>query len=337
MFKLIKPTDSLPERNVVIVIYAQPGTSKTSLSFTSENPLLLDFDEGLERCVGRKDAAKVEAWQDVLNMQSEGVFKNYKTLIIDTAGTCLDNFIAAHVIKLDYKNKKGTGGLSLSGYGDMKEVFAAFIRSLKGIDIILICHAQEKEAAGDRTIVRPKMTGGSYDVIMSIADMVGYMDVQQGKRVLNFNPTDINVGKNSAELPRLELPDYKHKDWPEYMARIIRAVKDRMTNMGEEQRAAAETFKALCEALAAMAKPEDFLAFSLSVTEQPEIYKAQLRKLLNERLKVVGLVYDKVKNVFAAPVAEDPKAIPADIQNEINNPTAAEKTTAATKKPAKAK
>lgn len=47
--KLFKSTDQLPMKNLLVVIYGQPGVGKTSLAFTAENPVLLDFDRGVER------------------------------------------------------------------------------------------------------------------------------------------------------------------------------------------------------------------------------------------------------------------------------------------------
>lgn len=312
--KLIKPSDPLPERNVVIVLYAQPGTSKTSLAFTSEAPILLDFDNGVERSVGRKDTIKIDSWNDVIELQAGNLFaeNGYKTVIIDTCGTCLDNYIAEYCMKMDFKNKKSGGGLSLAGYGALKDTFAPFVKSLKGMDVILIAHAQEKEASGDRTIVRPKMTGGSYDTIMGLADMVGYMDIQNGKRILNFNPTEMSVGKNSAELPRMELPGYDRKDWADYMANIIAKVKGKMYAHTEEQAAAAAQFDSLKKRISELVTPDDMQVFSEVVAEQPAVYMVQLKKILGDRMKVMGIIYDKTipgfvfaKKDAAGPVDQD--------------------------------
>lgn len=41
--------------NIITVIYAAPGIGKTSLAFTADKPLLLDFDKGAGEYVAKSD------------------------------------------------------------------------------------------------------------------------------------------------------------------------------------------------------------------------------------------------------------------------------------------
>ena len=43
---IIKKNDVVPERPVVMVLYGTPGTGKTSVASTAENPILVDCDRG---------------------------------------------------------------------------------------------------------------------------------------------------------------------------------------------------------------------------------------------------------------------------------------------------
>ncbi len=80
---IIKENEPLPEGPVVIGIYGEPGVSKTSISNTAKNPLLCDFDRGSRRSILRKATLVLTSWEGVVNEETSGSFKNYKTIIID--------------------------------------------------------------------------------------------------------------------------------------------------------------------------------------------------------------------------------------------------------------
>lgn len=62
---ILKKEESLPKRPVVIVVYGEPGIGKTSLFNTSDEPLLIDFDRGVDRSIMRQDTLLVNKWEDV--------------------------------------------------------------------------------------------------------------------------------------------------------------------------------------------------------------------------------------------------------------------------------
>lgn len=120
--KIVKSSDPLKVERLNVVVYAQPGVGKTSIAFTTSNPLLLDFDGGAYRAAHRKDSVQVSAWSDVTGITADDLAP-YSTVIVDTAGRALD-MLSADIIKRD--PKKGRGGvLSLQGYGALKAEFGA--------------------------------------------------------------------------------------------------------------------------------------------------------------------------------------------------------------------
>ena len=52
---IIRKNDVAPERPIIIVLYGTPGTGKTSVATTADNPLLIDTDRGYDRAVQRID------------------------------------------------------------------------------------------------------------------------------------------------------------------------------------------------------------------------------------------------------------------------------------------
>lgn len=239
-YQLVNEDESLPVNSLVVVLFGQPGMSKTSLSYTSEQPLLFDFDKGAHRAVGRKSTIVMESWEDCINVLSDIEKGNFpfipKTIITDTAGTMLDDFIAKYAVKQDFKNSKKGGELSLQGYGALKTISSQFFSRVKAlnIDLIFICHTEQFKD-GDEIKLRPKMTGGSYDILISKADMVGYMESKNNTRTLNFNPTDRHIGKNTAEIDVLTIPHYDDPEFQGYMASIIDRTKERISTKSEAQ------------------------------------------------------------------------------------------------------
>ena len=218
---IIKKSDVFPKRPVIIVIYGTPGVGKTSLFNTSKKPILLDCDRGADRSVNRQDTIVATNWKEVL--QDEGEIKNYDTLGIDTAKAVLDDFLMTHVVEQDYKMKAN----KLKAYGAIGDEFKLFVnkRRNEGIDIVVIAHAKE-EKDGDVIKLSPDVTGQSKDLLLRIADQVGFLTMVNNKRTLTFEPTDKTIGKNVAKLPTLEIPDENDPAFLTFMADIIEKVKE---------------------------------------------------------------------------------------------------------------
>ena len=112
MLTIVRASDPMPVEQLVVCVYAAPGLGKTSLGFTAEKPLLLDFDNGAYRAGNRKDTVKVGAWSDIEQM-TKGDFTPFKTLIVDTAGRALD-VLSLDIMQKNPKHGRGSGALSAS-------------------------------------------------------------------------------------------------------------------------------------------------------------------------------------------------------------------------------
>lgn len=238
-YQLIHTDEALTVENIVLLLFGDPGTGKSSLFFTAETPLCMDFDKGLQRAVGRKDSVRFSNWADALEfINSDELPKlGIKSLGIDTAGTMLDDYISGHILKMDVKGvDNGAGGLGLRGYGVMKDVAAKFFLRCKEhkIDVVFICHSK-KEDDGDVKKFFPQMTGGSYDIIMGKTDLCGYMQMQGESITLDFNPTDRHTGKNCAGFKKMVLPHFTDPAYTDFLAKVIEATKNHMRKQNEAQ------------------------------------------------------------------------------------------------------
>lgn len=290
---IIKKSDVFPKRPVIIVIYGTPGVGKTSLFNTSKNPILLDCDRGADRSVNRQDTIVATNWKEVL--QDEGEIKNYDTLGIDTAKSVLDDFLMTHVIEQDYKMKAN----KLKAYGAIGDEFKLFVnkRRNEGIDIVVIAHAKE-EKDGDVIRLSPDVTGQSKDLLLRIADQVGFLTLVNNKRTLTFEPTDKTIGKNVAKLPTLEIPDENDPAFLTFMADIIEKVKESIQKQSEAQKEALEKVRELTSAIETMETPEQAMEISGEIMNLTKMQQAGLRKMFSEKTKSIGIKYNPDTKTF---------------------------------------
>lgn len=290
---IIRKSDVTPERPVIIVLYGTPGSGKTSAATTAENPILIDTDRGYDRAVQRVDTLEARRWQDIDDEMD--TIKTYKTVIIDTAKSMLDDYLSTYAVEQNYKLKTN----SLKRFGQMADDFKLFVNALRngGSDIIFICHDKET-AEGDIIKHSPDCTGQSKDLLLRIADQVGYISKVNGKRVVTFEPTDTFVGKNVAQLPPTSIPDNTDSAFPDFMAGVIRKVKAAIMSKSDAQNKAMRQLTELREQLAAVMTEEEAAALVNACAELPEVLKLPFFKEMKEHLASKGFAYDNKTKLF---------------------------------------
>lgn len=297
---IFKKTDVVPERPVIIVLYGTPGSGKTSAAITASTPLLIDTDRGFDRAVQRVDTLTVSDWGEILASVPQMVA--YKTIVIDTAKACLDDYLSDFVVRANYKLQTNT----IKRFGEMAEQFKQFVNVLRrnGSDIIFICHDKEI-SEGDVVRHAPDCTGQSKDLLLRIADQVGYISVINRRRTISFEPTDKIVGKNVAQIDSTPIPDASSADYPTFMASIIRRVKDSIQSKTEAQRAANEKLANLREKLASVESEADAAMLLESCKELPAVMKKPFFLEITAALTAKGFTYDKDSSHFLLPKGEN--------------------------------
>jgi hypothetical protein len=204
---------------------------KTSLAFTVENNLVLDFDKGAYRAIGRKDTVQVQSWNDVAGMTAQDV-AGYKCLTIDTGGRMLDMMTFA-MGQENSKMVRAGGQPTMQGWGKLKSDFANFIKRIRefGLDIIIITHSSE-DKSGDDIVDRIDVQGSSKNEIYKVSDMMGRLSIKNGKRVLNFSPTDVSFGKNPAQFNEIAVPNPEESTT--FLGEIIDSAKVFLNKMSNE-------------------------------------------------------------------------------------------------------
>lgn len=282
---IIKKSEVMPERPVIIVLYGTPGTGKTSLANTAKNPILIDTDRGSDRASNRVDTLMASKWLDIEN-EKEAI-KTYDTVVIDTAKALLDDYLSDYVVTQNYKLKSN----GLKRFGEMAEKFKEFVNFLRQnqSDIIFVCHDKE-QTEGDIIKHSPECTGQSKDLLLRIADQVGYVTMVDGQRTIVFDPTDTTIGKNVAQIPPMRIPYVNSVEFPTCMEGIIDKVKKSLVGKSEAQKEAQEQLDSAREKLK-NAKTIDDANELIAITKTlPKPMQSAFSKKVVEEMKKLGFI-----------------------------------------------
>lgn len=201
---LIRKSNELKIQSIMkMMIYGQAGTGKTTLALSATKPiLLLDFDNGVKRVnenhlddnVG---IVQVTSWQDVLNVMNEDL-SEFKTIVVDTIGKMMD-FIIAY--------RCGQKQPRVQDWSAINTDFKNFVDQISnlGKHVIFIAHRDTRKGAKDDTVFVPALREKNYNSIVTELDLMGYLEMKNEngfvKRSITFDPTDVNDGKNTCQLP----------------------------------------------------------------------------------------------------------------------------------------
>jgi hypothetical protein len=292
MLKIIKSSEPIRVERLNVCIYGAPGIGKSSLAFTADSPLLLDFDQGAHRAANRKDTVRVQQWADVSDLDADDLAE-FRTVVVDTAGRALDT-LTSDIIRRNAKMGRN-GALTLQGYGQLKAEFVGWLKALNtlGKDVVLIAHMDEQRN-GDEIIERLDVQGGSKGEIYKAADAMGRIVIRENKRWLNFSPTDAAFGKNPGQMPPMEVP---HPDKaPDFLAGVVQAIKDKLNAMSEDQIAAQVAVSRWRDTIAAMKSADDFNRSLPDAKKESKAVQAMLAHEAKER----GLSFDKAAGKYVA-------------------------------------
>ena len=293
---IIRKSEAMPQRPVVILLYGVPGCGKTSIASTANNPLLIDCDRGADRAVARPDVLTCSSWEDITGELE--TMKGYNTIIIDTAKAALDDFMMAWAIRIDDAAKRNP----LKAYGLIGKEFSQFVANLRamGKDLIIVAHAKEDKDGDDR-IFYPDVTGQSRDLVQRIADQIGFLAYGgDNSRVLHFQKNHRIVAKDTARLGDIIIPDASDPSYATAMANIITATKTRIQERTNAQNEALNNIKAAEEAISKVVDGPTADTALCAITACPQADIPALKKKLAPVLKKLNLRFDKTANQFVS-------------------------------------
>lgn len=198
---LIKqPNEIIVEKTLKCLIYGQAGTGKSTLALSAPKPLLLDFDGGAKRLNAEHKVPTVQIhdWKEVSEVLKEDL-SPFETIVVDTVGKMID-FIISDVC--------GLNNPRIQDWGKINVEFSQFCRKLNELkkNIIFVAHRDNRKE-GDNNVFIPAIREKNYNTIVTELDLMGYIESKNGQRVITFDFSDRNDGKNTCNLPQfIQIP-----------------------------------------------------------------------------------------------------------------------------------
>lgn len=309
MSLLTKPEDLVQNLKFKGLIYGQPGIGKSTLALSAPNPVVIDADNGMNRVAPhlRVPSLQVSSYAQILELLESDELNAFETIVFDTIGAVLE-IMEPHLIKMNPKNAKSNGTLSLQGYGERKRTFNALVRTTnqKGKNILFVAHEKE-EKDGENKIIRPDIPGSSGADIIKILDFVGYMEAKGEKRTISFYPTERYYAKNSLQLDDvIMVPDTKGGN-VFISEKIVKMTKDRLEQQAELREKYNNILKNGQETITANKNPNNAME-ALKDLEVVWDSKLRLWNCLNEYAKENGWTYDKGEKAYIKSKADKTEA-----------------------------
>lgn len=299
---------------IKMMIYAQAGTGKTTLSLSAPKPLLLDFDGGVNRInlshLEGVDIVQVTKWEEIKQLlASPQDLAPYQTIVPDTVGKLLDCIITY---------KCGLRQPRVQDWSGINAEFLWFTKQLASLNkhIIFIAHRDTRKE-GDRTVFIPLLREKTYNTIVTDLDLLGYLEMvsEKGvqKRILTFDPTDRSEGKNTCLMPaQLNVTTIVDKQGRPTAANdfiqreVITRYNAMLSQKHELQKAYKNVVADLSSRIETIANAEQANEFTkyIATVQHVGSSKDEGRRLFAAKVKELGLTFDTETKLYSDAKAE---------------------------------
>ncbi len=314
-----KPNELNVQTRIKMLIYGQAGMGKTTLALSAPSPLLIDFDNGVNRVnyAHIKDTVQIESYNDLLTVLNTEDLTPFETIVIDTGGKMLDA-MATYIIAKNPKLGRANGMLTQQGYGQRKAEFTALLRLLysKKKDVVFVAH-RKALVDNDETRYVPLFGGSNYDDLVTELDLVGYLEANGRKRTITFDPTSRNDGKNTCNLPAvMEIPEIVDTEGNaigdnNFLSdTIFTMYRNRLVERSVEGKAYRTLMDDLEEKISKIKNAEQANAFVAGINSYNHIgnSKSIAAKKFTTQCASLGLIWNKDSKSYSDPVPAEPVA-----------------------------
>lgn len=307
---IVKPKDmKFSDKNIILILSGLPGTGKTTLALSAPDVLLIDADEGLARVnpAHRKDASVCKTFEEI-RADINAAKGQYKTVVVDTGGALVD-MLKQHVIDhpADYKGgAKASGGISLQGFGHVKQLFLDFSAELRrNFNVIYIFHENMMKNGDDGVFYELVCDGSAKVLVYQPADLAAHLFIQNGQRYLGFTPTEQYSAKSAYGIKGIvQVPDLKDGDPNDFLTKLFTKIR---ANLAAETEALASQQEKYEEIMAAakrvcegITKPEDVADARTMLMHLPEALTSakETKAMFKRRLEKLNIVLNKGTGVY---------------------------------------
>lgn len=299
-------------KKFMVILSGQPGLGKTTLALSAPKPFLFDTDNGIARvkAAHRQDVitSVTASYEELLADMDTPEYKDAQTVVIDTGGT-LVQLMKDWAKKNDPKAAKDGRAM----YGVIKSEFDRLCYQIRTTDkkhLVVVFHTTE-QSKGDTIQTRLSCEGSTKDIVWTPADFGGHMFMMGSKRCIGFTPTEEYFAKGcfgvQGVIPVPELKEgQKNTFLTDLFARAQANINQEAAAFGTEKKAYEEAFTQGIAIIAAAVDPETTAKAAEALAAIPHALtsKAELKKLLLERMKQIGVKWDAKEKAYVAVTAE---------------------------------
>jgi len=307
----IKKANELDYANkkMSIIIQGSPGVGKTTLAQSAPKVLTIDADNGMCRVKPqhRQDASVCTTFDEVL-ADIKAAKGEYETIVIDTGGALIE-MMKQYVVDnpKDFKGgAKATGGISLQGFGFVKQLWNDFTADLRrNFNVVILFHESAERNGDDGTFYQIVCEGSTRNTVYQSADLAARLFINNGQRYLGFTPTEQYSAKACFGIEGLvQVPELKEGQPNDFLTKLFAKVR---TNLAEETKALdkeqaeykeiMEAVKRICEDITGLDTIEGaFEAFTK--LDHVLSSKEEGIAMINKRCKEVGIKWDKTQKAW---------------------------------------
>ena len=280
-----------------ILIAGYPGIGKTTLALSAPKPLHIDADFGATRVkpIHRKDAIQPDNYQSLLDDLIPENLVDYETLVFDTGGALFD-LMKPYLIKIDPKNGKHDGSLSLQGYGaagrEFKRLMDMAYYQLKK-NVVVIFHAKE-EKDGDSTRLRILVEGQTKDNVWQPMELGGFVEMQGNVRTIGFSNCERYFAKGTHGISGIrKIPELNDNTPNDFLTRLFQEVQNNIKKETEVFEARQAEYEALMASFYFENTDVTELMRQLSTAKHILTSEKELRAKFKEKVKKEGWKFDK--------------------------------------------
>lgn len=299
------------EENICMIICGLPGVGKTTVASSAPSPVVFDADRGMKRVKPehRCTASTTDTYEEFLeDIKSLG--DDYKTIVIDTGGALIE-LMKEWAMRTEPSATKKNGGFSLQGYGVIKSEFLRLSAEIrKKYNVIFIFHAQ-KDKVDEEVFYDLVVEGATKTIVWQPCDLGAYMFIQNGKRYLGFTPTANYNAKSSFGISGLiEIPELAPGDKNDFLSKLFEVVRENIRKECEELAPQKDAYSTAMDTgrqlIECVNLPEDVTPCldALGKLDHALTSEKELKALLKERMKDVGIAYNKNTKQYEAVTKE---------------------------------
>ena len=291
------------DKKFSMIVYGSPGIGKTTLALSAPDPILIDFENGVDRVRAdhRKLTIVCENYEEVLHDIESPEVRDCQSIIIDTGGSFI-NYLKDWAMRVKGCRAKDGSFNSLKGYGVVKNEFASFTSRLRDAmhkNVIYIFHADEKADKDGNPQQRLLCEGATKNSVWNSCDFGGYMQMLGESRTIAFTPTQEYFAKGSHGIAGImPVPDKGINDTNDFLSNLFDKAKANIAHENDVfapmQAQYEVVMKQVREIVGAIQTADDAnrAAAALPDMQHALSSKREASMMLNEKAKSLGLKWD---------------------------------------------